>query len=315
MYIAPHADAVPAVWYADRYNDSIAPRTPNYNVQSIDKVSWIATNPELYGDAVDNIDQQWRDRLRTLLSVDDLIEEIFSLLAEYQDVLNKTYIIFTSDHGFHLGQWRVGLTKHLPYETDLRVPLYMTGPGIQKGSESDIIMANVDFVPTFLGLAGIDYDDNIYDGMDWSSLMIEQDDEEEEEEMNVVIQNRDVFLSEYMSIGTKCIDECGAWIPNEDGSYYPGRSSSAPCYNDENQAWMMDEDVIGNWRALRISNETDNLMYAEWYKLESLKQIWNDTVFETAYWNELYNIADDPYQVYNLWNDLSTQKQQQFRDI
>ena len=99
---APHAPATPAVWYADRFNDSIAPRTPNYNVQSPDKVDWIGTNPVLYGDAVDNIDQQWRDRLRSLLSVDDMIQSIFDTLKKY-NAIDNTYVLFSSDHGFHLG--------------------------------------------------------------------------------------------------------------------------------------------------------------------------------------------------------------------
>ena len=78
---------------------------------------------------------------------------------------------------------------------------------------------------------------------------------------------------------------------------------------------MMDENTVGNWRAIRIINDTDNLMYVEWYKLEQPKNTWNDSVFGTAYWNELYNVEDDPYQIYNMWDDISTDKQQEFRDM
>eukprot|EP01084_Bolivina_argentea_P024574 45784_1 len=308
---APHAPATPAVWYADRFNNSIAPRTPNYNVQSLDKVDWIATNPILYGAAVDNIDQQYRDRQRSLLSVDDMIGDIFKLLGKYPEVLNNTYVLFSSDHGFHLGQWRVGLTKHLPYDSDMRVPLMMRGPGIKKGSSSDFVVGNVDIVPTFLSLANIEYDSNTYDGIDWSPFMVENDNDF----VTPVVQTRDAFLSQYMSIGTKCISGCGAWIPEPDGSAFPGRTQSAPCYNDENQAWMMDENTVGNWRALRIINATDNLMYVEWYNLPLPKKTWNDTVFKDAYWTELYNVEDDPYQIYNMWNDISKEKQYEFRNM
>lgn len=118
---APHGPATPAVWYADRFNQSKAPRTPNYNVQSRDKVDWIATNPKLYGEAVDNIDQQQRDRLRSLLSVDDLIQAIFDLLNQHPNVLQNTYVVFTSDHGFHLG------TYLLVFEVLLQNKVKLTG--------------------------------------------------------------------------------------------------------------------------------------------------------------------------------------------
>ena len=80
-----------------------APITPNYGIKSSDKVEWIATNPEFEENAIKSMDQQWRDRLRTLLSVDDIITDIVDLLQQYPSVYDNTYIIFSSDHGFHLG--------------------------------------------------------------------------------------------------------------------------------------------------------------------------------------------------------------------
>ena len=213
----------------------------------------------------------------------------------------------------------MGLTKHLPYDSDIRVPFYIRGPGIKKGTESDAVVGNVDILPTFLSLADIKYDTDTYDGIDFSTYIMEDDYydefEDEDDDTNVGIKQRDTWLSQYMSIGTKCIAECGAWYPGKDGSFYPGRTASAPCYNDDNEAWMMDENTLGNWRAIRIINDTDNLMYVEWYKLEQPKNTWNDSVFGTAYWNELYNVEDDPYQIYNMWDDISSERQQEYRDM
>ena len=42
-------------------------------------------------------------RWRTLLSVDDLVEDVVSTL-DAQKLLEDTYIIFSSDNGFHLGK-------------------------------------------------------------------------------------------------------------------------------------------------------------------------------------------------------------------
>lgn len=41
-------------------------------------------------------------RWETLLSVDDLVESVVQAL-ESTGKLNNTFIVFTSDHGFHLG--------------------------------------------------------------------------------------------------------------------------------------------------------------------------------------------------------------------
>ena len=41
--------------------------------------------------------------------------------------LANTYFVLTSDHGFHMGQFRLGACKRQPYETDLRVPFFVRG--------------------------------------------------------------------------------------------------------------------------------------------------------------------------------------------
>lgn len=47
--------------------------------------------------------------------------------VEAAGALGSTYFIFTSDHGLHMGQRRLGAGKRTPYETDLRVPFYIAG--------------------------------------------------------------------------------------------------------------------------------------------------------------------------------------------
>jgi arylsulfatase A-like enzyme len=58
-------------------------------------------------------------RQRSLMSVDDYVHDIFAVLEE-TGVLSNTYVFATSDHGYHLGEFRVPFEKSLPYETDHR---------------------------------------------------------------------------------------------------------------------------------------------------------------------------------------------------
>ena len=48
-------------------------------------------------------------RWRTLLSVDDMMENVVNILQK-KNLLDNTYIVFSSDNGFHLGEffWLVG---------------------------------------------------------------------------------------------------------------------------------------------------------------------------------------------------------------
>ena len=48
-------------------------------------------------------------------------------------VLGQTYVIYTSDNGFHMGEHRMVAGKNTPYEEDIRVPMVMRGPGVPGG--------------------------------------------------------------------------------------------------------------------------------------------------------------------------------------
>jgi arylsulfatase A-like enzyme len=85
-------------------------------------------------------------RGQTMPPVEDLVEQLLS------EVGPDTYVIFTSDNGFHT---EPTAGKSLPYDTDTIVPLVVWGPDVQPGVDDDHIVANIDLAPTFADWAGV----------------------------------------------------------------------------------------------------------------------------------------------------------------
>ena len=59
------------------------------------------------------------------------------------------------DAADNLGHHRIPSNKFLLYEHAVRIPAVVSGPGIAPGNNS-VLGTNVDYAPTFLGMAGID---------------------------------------------------------------------------------------------------------------------------------------------------------------
>ncbi|KAG7358785.1 sulfatase [Nitzschia inconspicua] len=125
--------SIPAPWYTNTIvEESIAPRTPNYNYSGFPDHHWLVRSQgPLTKEEGEKIDELYVSRLKTLISVDDLVEELVLKLDTW-GVLNNTYVIFTSDNGYRLGQFGMSIDKMHPYENDIRVPVMIRGPGIAK---------------------------------------------------------------------------------------------------------------------------------------------------------------------------------------
>lgn len=74
--------------------------------------------------------------------------------------LDNTVFVISADHGENLGDHGMMSHKFCVYDTLLRVPLVMAGPGVPEGVVSEAQVQNVDIMPTLVGLAGATIPDN-----------------------------------------------------------------------------------------------------------------------------------------------------------
>ncbi len=152
--IAPHTPYVPAIRHRHAFDGEKAPRHPSFNEKDVsDKPSWVQSWPVLNHEQVAGIDDQQEGRAETLQALDELVEGVVDKLRT-EGELSNTYIVFTSDNGYHAGEHRRSMGKTEPYEESSHMPLLIRGPNIEAGAVTEKLVANTDYLPTFTDLAG-----------------------------------------------------------------------------------------------------------------------------------------------------------------
>jgi len=92
-------------------------------------------------------------QLRTLMSVDDLVAQVFATLDATGET-SDTLAIFMSDNGYEWGEHGLDL-KEFPYDESVRVPMYVRWPGhVVPGAVDSKLVANIDVAPTIVDAVG-----------------------------------------------------------------------------------------------------------------------------------------------------------------
>lgn len=148
---------------------------------------------------IDTIDLYYRQRWQTLLAVDDLIEAVVNELKT-RNLYDQTYIILTSDNGYHLGQFSMPWDKRQPYETDIRIPFIVVGPNVENKVVIEKPVALIDLAPTIFEWAKVDEPDWV-DGQSIVSILNEKNDRND---VDVLLDpNQDEFCGERCSSGSE----------------------------------------------------------------------------------------------------------------
>jgi len=151
---APHAPYTPAPRYANAAASLQYPRTAAFNRVPANAPAWLGQRQPLTSSQEATINNIYRKRVEADLSVDDMIGQIESELKATGEAKN-TYIVFSSDNGYHMGEYRLEPGKQTAFDTDIRVPLIVSGPGVPAGRTLTQLASNIDLAPTFETLAGV----------------------------------------------------------------------------------------------------------------------------------------------------------------
>ncbi|KAM0714000.1 hypothetical protein Q7P37_010964 [Cladosporium fusiforme] len=253
---------VPADRHKHLFPDVKIPRTLNFNPDKASGASWIKTLGKMNDTAVQSADDYYRKRLQALQSVDEMVEDIMQWLSKHPSLLENTYLIYTTDNGFHMGQHRLPPGKTCGIEEDINIPFFMRGPGISKGKVYHRPTSHLDILPTLFSLAGIPMNED-FDGE--PIPMFGEDDEDDKpktEHVNVEFWGYGLLEGVFGPTGSGLVP-------------YPGLISGDGVQGANN-----------TYKTIRVIGDGYNLMYTVWCTNE----------------HELYEMNSDPYQMYNLYD-------------
>ncbi|XP_059619432.1 N-acetylglucosamine-6-sulfatase-like [Phlebotomus argentipes] len=265
---APHAPATAAQRHENQFPEIRAKRTPNFNEPSgsLDKHWLLTMQPSRLPDEVlPELDEITRKRWKSLLAVDELVERIYKILKE-GELLDQTFIVFTSDNGYHVGQFAQAYDKRQAYETDIRVPLVVRGPGIAAKTVVQQPVLLLDLMPTMLEWAQIPLPANL-DGRSFRRDFMAN-----EEQQSFSRQ----FLVEY-------------WGEADAKSHSPSckRRDSALLYGCTEDAACHCQDSKNNtYACVRRLDSAKDFLYCEFR--------------DSQHFAEAYDLLSDPYQMHNL---------------
>ncbi|KAJ6036000.1 hypothetical protein N7540_000279 [Penicillium herquei] len=262
-----HSAPVSAERHEHLFQDVKVPRTENFNPDVPSGANWLLDLPQQTQENIDYNDHYHRQRLRSLQAVDELVDNIFVALDDY-GILNNTYVLYSSDNGFHIGQHRLQPGKSCGYEEDINVPLIVRGPGVAANyTTTDIVTTHTDLAPTFFKLLGIPTRED-FDG---TAIPVER------EGIEAVAQRR----REHVAV------EYWGYAGGE------GIFDSKYSFHLINHLRLTVIETLhenNTYKAIRIAGPGYNIYYSIWCTNE----------------RELYDMSVDPGQMHNLFPVISS---------
>ena len=161
-FIRPHYPMVAPQRYFDKYplEDIELPYVPEDDHDDIPPMGFprVVSTKDPIGRYPDNQKRMWAGYYATVTYMDGQVGRIIDEL-EAQGLRDETVIVFTSDHGYHLGEHHFWQKSNL-HEESLRVPLIISAPEF-RGGRSAAMVELMDIFPTVAELTGLSIPDSV----------------------------------------------------------------------------------------------------------------------------------------------------------
>jgi hypothetical protein len=232
------------------------------------------------------IDYHYANRLRCLMSVEDLLADVFATLDD-AGVTENTYVFMSSDHGYKLGQYNTPFEKSSMYDTDVHVPFVVTGPGVPAGKTSSALVSLMDVGATMLELAGVTASgERISDGRSLVALL----------DGSIPALWRTEVLVEFFGASASWATVCSGMVVYDP----PGCSTPVP---SAAAAYMIEgpQNTFSMLRRLSADG-AQNYVYSEARPMGAAH------ASASTNWTELYDLNADPDQTNNLAQSMSARQ-------
>jgi arylsulfatase A-like enzyme len=164
---SPHAPFFRARRHLDLYNGIAIPKPPTFDddlkrypgkprafAEADDRIGGYAQQSNTSANCARSLEELTKDYYAGIVAADENMGKIFQVLTDTGQ-LDDTVIMFSSDHGFFLGEWGK-YDKRFMHEPSIRTPMLVRYPRIvPAASTNDQMVLNLDIAPTLLELAGV----------------------------------------------------------------------------------------------------------------------------------------------------------------
>jgi hypothetical protein len=229
--------------------------------------------------------------------------------------LDNTWVIYSSDHGYHLGSFALWAEKSQPYEEDVHIPFLVRGPGVTKNTTSLALASALDIGATILELSGAVAPGNrTTDGRSlvplFAAMRQELGERERAADAGAGRGGGGATAAAAAAAVSRVFDAPAGWRdrvlieyfgwndeqylgPCDVGSPFP--IPNIPCPQPKNDTYVPLIDSRSNcYAALRILNSTHNLLYAEYRPPGSAPAPMNTNH------TEAYDLSSDPFELDNV---------------
>ncbi len=161
-FFRPHTPYVaPKSPYFEMYKESEMPVVQGIEEDRADiPAAGLASQKKEQEQLTDELRRQCRQAYYASISFMDTQVGVVVDSLERQGLADNTVIVFTSDHGYHMGEHGLWQKMSL-FEESARVPMLIVAPGMSKGTISETPVSQIDLFPTLAELCDVRIPDNL----------------------------------------------------------------------------------------------------------------------------------------------------------